>query len=1089
MVTVLRQTTGVPQFFLIAFLFLAPVGVRAQNPGGVFRGEVRDASNAVITQAKVVVRSSEQGPAVLLQSNGDGLYTTPTLVPGVYYLTASKDGFKEVEFGPVALEVSQIVRVDFLLPVGVSTESIQVEASGEQLLSPESAEVSQVIVSEEVSQIPLNGRQWQQLITLSPGVVPGAPGESGSPNPVNVDGQRSKANLYLVDGISTTSSAQGRGDSFNIPLEAVREFSVEAGAYSAEFADVAGGVINLQSKSGSNYWHASAFEFLRNDTMDAANFFSNATGQPKNPLRYNQFGGSVGGPIRRDRTFIFADYQGTLTHSGTPMITSVPTGAERQGDFSGLTVPIYNPFGASLARTPFAGNVIPPSLIDSAAGKITALLPQPNQFGGNGQPLPFNNYAVTPIATANFEAFDIRVDHRFSQGNSVFVRDSFQNTNAVAPSIFGNPLGGSLLGAGPESARNQNAGIGHSWQISPYLINEVRLGLNRQTTALTQADYGQSLAQQLGIPGVNLSPQTSGLPAIAVAGLFSVGGSLLTPLTLAATSWNISEKISWVKGRHILRFGFDYQHELGSTGYLVYGRGFYTYLNLTTSSLVGTAGGNAFASFLTGAPYQVLRDEFPSGLVGLISSRYGFYAQDDFKITPRLTLNIGARYDIMPYPREMHDRLSNFDPATGTMLIAGINTRPNLVSTDFHDVAPRIGLAWAPGAGSTVIRAGYGIGYVDPLGGEGALNSNEFNLPFYYLNNITQFPFTAQTYTLSKGLPALVVPSPATPSGNQRYIDPTERNPYSQTWSLGIQRSVGKSVMAEVTYVGTSGVGLLTASNINAALPGATNPALRQPYGAALGEIRELSDSAHSSYNGLQSKLEKRFSRGVYFLASYTWSKAIDNQSNGTDTAIASGQYPQDPRNPGLDRGLSSFDISQRFVGSFVWELPFGRGRAFGSTLPGAVNALVGGWQLSGIFTAQSGSPFSVLMSCADINAQGNNCRPNRIAGGGLPTGGPSIAEWFATAAFAIPSPQAYGNAGRNILFGPGLQNFDLGVSRVFPWRHSETKRLQVRAEFFNSLNHANFSLPVNSIDSPSFGSITSAGPGREIQIGSRLEF
>ena len=401
MVIVLSQTTGVPRFLfpqrliLIAFVFLAQLffvqeTATAQIPGGIFRGEVRDASNAVVPRARVVIRSSEQGRAVLLESNGEGLYTTPTLVPGVYYLTASKDGFKEVKFGPVALEVTQIVRVDFLLPVGVSTESIQVEASGGQFLSPESAEVSQVIVSKEVAQLPLNGRQWQQLITLSPGVVPGAPGESGSPNPVNVDGQRSKANLYLVDGISTTSSAQGRGDSFNIPLEAVREFSVEAGAYSAEFADVAGGVINLQSKSGSNYWHASAFEFLRNDKLDAADFFSNATGQPKNPLRYNQFGGSSGGPIRRDRTFIFADYQGTLTHSGTPMITSVPTGVERQGDFSGLlgaggpVVPIYNPFGASLARTPFAGNVIPPSLIDSAAARITALLPQPNQFGVTG---------------------------------------------------------------------------------------------------------------------------------------------------------------------------------------------------------------------------------------------------------------------------------------------------------------------------------------------------------------------------------------------------------------------------------------------------------------------------------------------------------------------------------------------------------------------------------------------------------------------------------------------------------------------------------------------------------------------------------
>jgi len=1071
-------------------------GAGAQVSGGAFRGEVRDVSGAVVPQAKVAVQSVETGVETILQSNAEGLFNSPTLIPGSYKLTAAKDGFQETVFGPVVLDVSRIVRVDFVLPVGTKAQSIEVEASGAQLLAAESADISQLIVSKQVAEIPLNGREWQQLIALSAGVTPGAPGESGSPNPVNINGQRSKSNLFLVDGISTTSSAQGRGDSFNIPLEAVREFSVQAGAYSAEYGDVAGGVVNLQSKSGTNEWHASLFEFFRNDALDAADFFSNATSQGKNPLRYNQFGGALGGPIRRNRTFVFADYQTTLTHSATPMITTVPTGAQRNGDFSGLTgaggavVPIYNPFGTSLARTPFTGNVIPPSLIDPSAAAITALLPQPNQFGANGQPLPFNNYAATRLATSDFQAFDIRVDHQFNSSNTAFARYSRQSTDAVTPSIFGNPLGGTILGAGPTSAGIQNAGIGDFWQISPSITNEARLGLNRATTALRQADYGQNLAAQFGIPGVNSSPQTSGLPAMAVAGLFNLGGSLLTPLSLVSTAWNASEKLVWVRGRQILRFGFDYQHELGSTGYLVYGRGYYTYLNLTTSSAVGTPGGNAFASFLTGAPYLVLRDRFPAGLIGLISARYGFYAQDDIKVTPTLTVNIGARYDVMPYPHEMHNRLSNFNPATGTMLVAGVNTSSNLVNTDYHDVAPRIGVAWSPRGGSTVIRAGYGIGFVDPLGGEGALNSNEFNLPFYYVNTVTQFPFTQQTYTLNKGLPALVIPPPSAPSGNQRYIDPNERNAYSQTWSVGVQRAISRTLLAEVDYVGTSGTGLLTATNINAAPPGTTNPVTRQPYGPALSEIRELSDSAHSIYHGLQTKLEQRFSRGLYFLASYTWSKAIDNQSNGTDTAIASGQYPQDPLHSGLDRGLSSFDIPQRFVASVVWELPFGRGKMIGRNLPGAVNALVAGWQVSGVITAQSGSPFSVLMSCADVNAQGNDCRPNRITSGVLPADEQSIGQWFDTRAFAIPATPAYGNAGRNILFGPAMQNFDLGVARSFSWDDDNAaRRLQFRAELFNSLNHTSFGLPVNSIDSPSFGSIVTAAPGRQIQLGARLEF
>jgi len=1076
------STTPVRKLLLALAAIATPV--LAQISGGAFRGEIHDESHAVVSQAKITIRSNETGLEVVAESNGDGLYLTPNLTPGSYLLSATKSGFKSEAFGPVVLQVNQTVRVDFALAVGSVADSIEVHATAMQLLSTESAEISQVIASKQVSEIPLNGRQWQQLIALSAGVNPGAPGETGSPNPINVNGQRNKANLFMVDGISTTSSAQGRGDNFNIPLEAVREFSVQAGGYSAEYGDVAGGVINLESKSGTNNWHGSLFEFFRNDRMDAANYFANATSQPKNPLRYNQFGGSLGGPIRHDKTFVFGDYQGTITRNASPMVTSVPLDQQRLGDFSnlranGAPVLIYDPFGASLARTPFPNNTVPLTSIDPAAANITALLPHPNQFNATGQPLPFNNYAVTRSNASNVHSFDIRVDHQFAPNNTVFVRESFQNTYAVTPSLFGLPLGGPPTGAGTTQARNQNAGIGHIYQFTPALINEARIGLNRQTTSLIQEDYGQNLSQQFGIPGVNQSPQTSGLSTLTVSGLFGLGGSILTPLRVAATAWNFSDRVIWMRGRHTFRFGFDNQYELGSTGYLVFGRGNYTFLNLTTSTLVGPAGGNAFASFLVGAPFQVLRDAFPPGMAGLISSRNGFYTQDDFKITSKLTMNIGARYDIMPYPREKYDRLSNFDPATRTMLIAGQTTSERLRATDYKDLAPRVGLAYAPGF-KTVIRAGYGIGFVDPLGSGSILNSNEFNIPFYFRNNITLFPFTAPTYTLSSLLPALVVPSASAPTGDQRYLTPNDGNQYSQTWSLSVQKGISNSWMLETAYVGTSGNRLLMTSNINAALPGTTNPVSRQPFGSSLGQVVQYSNSAHSIYHGLQSKIEKRFSNGLYFLASYTWSKSIDNQSNGTDDSAASGQYPQDPRNAALDRGLSSFDRTHRLVASGVWEIPAPR-------ISELSHAIFGGWQLSGVFVAQSGSPFSVVMPCATINAQGNNCRPNVIGNGALPSDQRSIAEWFNTSAFVTPSPQAYGNAGRNILRGPGTTTMDVGLSRSFKWM--ETRRLQIRSEFFNALNHTNFGLPVHSTDSPALGTITSAAPARVIQIGARLEF
>jgi hypothetical protein len=1042
-----------------------------QISGGSFRGEIRDPSSAATPKAKVSIRSQDNGMEIVTESNGLGLYVTPSLLPGSYVLSATKAGFKTKLFGPVTLQTNQTVRVDFVLDIGVATESVQVEATATQLLATESAQLIQVIASKQVAEIPLNGRNWQQLIALSAGVNPGAPGETGSPNPVSVNGQRTKANSFLIEGISVTSSAQGRGNNFNIPLEAIREFSIQAGSYSAEFGNVAGGVINLQSKSGTNNWRGSLFEFFRNDAIDAANFFSNATGQRPNPLRYNQFGASVGGPIRRDQTFLFADYQGTVAHNGVPMLTSVPRNEQSKGDFSnlrdvkGAVIPIYDPFGASPARAVYPGNVIPVTRIDPAAAAISALLPAPNQFDGSGLPLPFNNYAVTRSNRSNVHSFDIRVDHQFAATNSIFVRHSFQDTDAVSPSLFGPPLGGTAPAAGTTQARNQNTGIGHVYQFTPTLINEIRIGLNRQTTSLKQEDYGQNLSQQLGIPGVNRSPETSGLSSLVVSGLFSVGGSILTPLRLAATNWNVGEKIMWVKDRHTLRFGFDYQYEMGSAGYLVFGRGYYTFLNLTTSTAVGTPGGNAFASFLTGAPFQVLRDDFPPGMVGLIASRYGLYAQDDIKVTPRLTFNIGARYDIMPSAREKYNRLSNFDPASRTMLIAGKDTSQRLRETDYKDFAPRIGLAFTPGPGyKTVIRAGFGIGFIDPTGSAGVLNSNEFNIPFYFRDNITQFPFAAPTYTLSSSLPNLVVPSAAKPTGDQRYLTPADRNQYSQTWSLGVQRAINSALMVEADYVGASGVRLLSTSNINAALPGQTDPVARRPFGASLGEIREISNSAHSTYHGFQSKIEKRFSNGLYFLGSYTWSKSLDNQSNGTDNALASGQYPQDPNNRNLDRGLSSFDRTHRFAGSAVWEIPFPRGNRGSSPIDAAVRQMMQRWQLSGVFVAATGSPFSALMPCAVINAEGNDCRPNRLANGEAPPEQRSINRWFDTAAFVIPSPRAYGSSGRNILRGPGIMNIDLALSKSFSWGNAEARRLQIRAEFFNVLNHANLNLPVNSI-------------------------
>jgi hypothetical protein len=1052
-----------------------------QISGGVFRGEVRDASGALVPQAEIQIVARDSARETVARTNGEGLYVSSDSVPGAYFLTARRTGFRPETVGPVTLPVNRTVRVDFQLEIGVIAEAVQVGASATQLLGTESAEMSQVLSDSQVAGLPLNGRRWQQLIALSAGANPGSPGETGSPNAVNVHGQRTKANLYMADGVPAMSSMQGRANSFDIPLEAVQEFSVQSGAYSAEYANVAGGVINLQTKSGSNEWHGSAFEYFRNDALDAANYFSNATGQPKNPLRYNQFGGAIGGPLRRGRTFLFADYQRTLSNVAGPQVATVRPNGQRGGDFSdlrdarGAQIPIYDPFGATLERVPFPGNRIPESRLDPAAAKLASLLPQPNQFDPAGIPLAFNNFAVTRAAASDAQAFDFRLDDQFSARNSVFLRYSFQDSQSTVPSLFGAPLGGTISGAGTTGSRGQNAALGHNFQITPALIHEFRAGLNRQTLSLRQEDFGRNFSEEFGIPGVNRDPDTSGLATITVAGLFNAGGSILTPLRMATTQWAWSEKLLWIKGRHALRFGAAGQSEIGSSGYRVFGRGYYTFLNLSTSSAVGPAGGDAFASFITGAPLQILRDEFPPGMVGLTATRTGLFIQDDFKASSRLTINLGVRYDVMPYAAETYDRLANFDPATRSMLLAGKTTGRRLRDTDYRNLAPRAGLAFAVSR-STVLRAGYGVGFIDPVGAAGALNSPQFNIPFYFRDNITQFPFLAPRFTLSSRLPPLVVPSASAPTGDQRYLVPGDRNQYSQTWSFNVQHAWNASLLMDVAYVGTSGNRLLITSNINAAPPGATDPVPRRPFGAALGEVRAFSNSAHSTYNGLQGRIEQRLSRGIFFLAVYTWSKSIDNQSTGSDDSAAGGQSPQNPRNHALDRAVSSFDRTQRLAANFVWTVPFAKR-----------HAILGGWQLSGIFVAQTGPPFSVLMPCATVNAEGNNCRPDALRSGTLSQEERSISRWFDKTAFAIPSPRAYGNAGRNLLRAPGSVGLDAAVSRTF--HAGDRALLRLRGEFFNAFNHANFGIPVHSTDSPAIGTITSAAPGRIIQLSARVEF
>jgi hypothetical protein len=873
-------------------------------------------------------------------------------------------------------------------------------------------------------------------------------------------------------------------------------------SFSAEYGDVIGGVLNVQMKSGTNNWHGSAFEFVRNDKFDAANFFANKYNLPKNTLRFNQFGGSVGGPVKRDKSFFFVDYEGTRVRTGVPIATTVPNAANRQGNFTGSApimdpttnvpcTPPLPPVFVYPCRTQYSYNgvlnVMPPGKINSAAAAMLAAMPVANQ------PAPYNNFARNASASSISDSADARFDYNFSTKSMLFSRYSYRRGDGVNPTIFGHPLEG---GGGSAVSDSHNIAVGHTYSIRPNLINQFRFGFAHTYSATLPADSGTNSAENFGIPNINVSPDTSGMPLFMIAGVTTFGDPIVTPLIGKVTSWSLSDKMTWTFGRHTLRFGGDYTRENADLTLIILSRGIFVFEPTMTTDIwhiaTGQPGGSALASFMSGYATAVMRDTPGHPLEGF--PRYAMYFQDDFKVTSRLTLNLGIHYDIMPPSIEKNDHQSNFNPNTGAMVVAGSATNPygrQMKMTDYRNFGPRLGMAYALTSNrKTVLRAGYGIGYADTQGAPGPANGAEFNPPYYFRSTLSQFPLAMPAYAMTSVLPGLGNPDVNHPTGDLRYLPVLDRNPYSQTWNFGIQHAISNSLFAEVAYVGSHGVRLLAPVNINQGPPGATDAAARRPFGSQIGLIRAIQYAGQSSYHGLTVKMEKKYAQGLYFLGSYTWSKSLDNQSTGTDSSSAVGSEAQDPHNLRAEWGRSTFDIPHRFVFSTVWEVPYGRGKRFGHDAAGPLDWVFGGWQFSGIYTAQSGTGITASMLFTDVNADtGTATRPDAILPANLPKSERTIERWFNTAGFVKPSTPRYGTAGRNTIQAPGLQNFDIGISKYFKWGKDATRRVQVRAEMFNALNHTNFGLPNQSIDDAAFGVIGGAHAARVIQFGFRFEW
>lgn len=1028
--------------------------VLAQSPRGLLTGVVEDSAGRPVLSAEVVLSRPDIGVKREVTVGKEGFFQAAQLTPGTWRVQVSASGYLAQE-RDVDVTVNSELQLRIVLPPATKSTQ-QVEVSG--TVSPLHLEPSRggPVLNQQVVSLPLDGRNYYELSLLLPGVVPPAQGSAGSVRgdfAINVNGGREDANNFLLDGVYN-GDPKLNGVGITSPVDAIREFEVSTATYDAGHGRNASGQVNVVLKTGGNGFHGTAYEFLRNDNLDARNFFAPA-GEPDPRYQRHQFGGTLGGPIAKDRTFFFVDYEGRRVNEGIARRTNVPTALERQGDFSqspGLyAIDLFT-------GQPFPGNVIPSYRIHPVGGNLAALYPLPNR-NVQGQ-----NYSAAPVLTDRSNSFDVRFDHRFSQRADLTARYSFGDRDYFEP--YAGQTYSQVPGFGNNvPRRGQNAMVGYTQVFSPSAINELRLGFNRVAIQVNQQNQNNDLNSKVGLPETATLPRQTGLTFVSAVGWSPLGDEYNNPQASVTNSYQIADQLTMTRGATTLKFGGEIR-KLEQNAYRdVQVRGLINFVGYT---------GNALSEMLQGFPAV-------TGLARLDNAQhlrgesYNLFAQASHRFGRDLTLHAGIRYEFNDPPVDPEDRANLYDPATGQLVQVGTNGMPRAGYTaDRNNIAPRFGFAWNPGLGKTVLRGGYGI-YFD----QSALAPSEglyFNQPYFDFRLFIasqQFPLT-----LSDPFPAnYPLRLPGSAFSFQRDL----KTPYIQQWNLTAQHLIGNSTTIELAYVGSKGTKLQAARDINQAAPSPVFPNLRPD--PRYDDINQLASRANSNYHSLQAMVRRRLSHGVSVLASYTYGKSIDDAS-GFFSSAGDPNFPMDSRNTNLDRARSGFDVRQRFVASYSWILPSPRS---------GWKYVLGGWQTHGIWTFQTGRPFTVaLPSELDQSNTGRtslgfgaNDRPNLVgdalAGGGTPE------RWFNPSAFALPAYGTFGNAGRNLLDGPGLASMNIALHKIFSI--TEQTSLQFRAEGFNVLNRTNFNQPENFLGGAGFASITSAQNPRLLQLGLKLLF
>jgi outer membrane receptor protein involved in Fe transport len=1075
----------------LASSFSLPRLAAQVNATATFTGQVTDQSGAAIVGATVKITAQDTGIVITRQTSGDGNYTVPLLKAGNYSIEVTAAGFAPNTRKNITLQIQQVGQEDFKLTVGGVDQQVTVEG-GAPLLNTETTELGNVINKDSTEQLPLNGRNFSQLGYLVPGTNAGPPGgirTQGNGNETQragaeiiADGARGSFNLFMIDGLDDRDQSVGTVKVFP-NLESIEEFKVQIGNYDAEFAS-GGAVVNVITRSGGNMFHGSAFEFLRNNELNSRQFFD--ASEP--PFHQNQFGASIGGPIIKNKLFFFGDYQGLDIHSSTTTIRSVATAALRSGNFNGYPATIYDPstYNATTnTRLPYAGNVIPTSELNPIAQNLLAIYPLPNLSG------IANNFRVNNLEVQTENQYDVRVDEVLSEKDSMFARVTHGGatiTFPATPVLIGGQINPLAYSAGTSTgsldlnnAPSTQATLQEIHQFTPNLSNQLALGYTRFALTVTPLDEPDNLAAKLGLQGANTGQNSGAMASIGISSFSSVGSSNL-PEVVPQNTWQLSDTAAWTHGAHSIKFGLSVDHN---------GFGFYqlsapsgsisftgTYTNNPASSS-GTGAG--FADFLLGDPASSIKSLLPDGVPYETYTEYGAFVQDQWRVSNKLTVNLGLRYDLFTPVQERDNRQSDFFLGTGTLALAGQGgVSSTILGTQKHDFSPRLGIAYHL-TEKTVIRAAYGVFYFNEQGIGGSTR--------LFIN----FPYS-ETYTdtCSSTVPCINLSSgiPETLSANNLPVvvyQPTPNlTPNMQQWNFTVERQISPTLVLRGAYVGSRGDHLNLNISENVAVPGAGAVPPRQPY-PNYGTISAWEPRGPSNYDALQLTAEKRMSYGLSFLAAYTWSKSLDEGAGGNSSTGESRINIQNPRNLLADYGPSNYNFGQRFTLSEVYQVPFGHGRQFLSNANRVVDGIAGGWQISSILTLQDGAPFSVSLSSATANT-GTFTRPNRICNGNLPSGQQSIHEWYNIACFVNPPLYTFGNTSRNPLLGPGLETWDVGADKDF--RITERFRLQFRAEFFNMLNHPNFGLPNASIGSSAAGTITGVlTNARQVQFALRLHF